>query len=297
MKDKKLQVFVSSTFTDLIEERQAAVEAILSSGNIPAGMELFSAGDETQMKVIERWIDESDVYMLILGGRYGSIEPKSGKSYTHLEYEYAIEKNKPLFAVVLNENFINKKIKKLKKGAIEQENHHKLTEFKELVMSKIIKPCDDNKDIKLAIHETLSDFNYRKELVGWIRGDKGVDSPLLAEEIARLTKENDELRKNSNLKNEFLYNGLIYQDLKKILEQEESSEDELHTRVDNLFYYLFYIGDSIVRPYYPRSNESRYNFRKLSNFKIVEYNSETNYYSFTEDGHKFYLRTLLDEEI
>jgi len=48
MREKKLQVFVSSTYTDLIEERQAAVEAILSSGNIPAGMELFAAGDESQ---------------------------------------------------------------------------------------------------------------------------------------------------------------------------------------------------------------------------------------------------------
>ncbi len=66
MKDKKLQVFVSSTFTDLREERQAAVEAILSAGHIPAGMELFTAGDESQMAVIERWIDESDAYLLIL---------------------------------------------------------------------------------------------------------------------------------------------------------------------------------------------------------------------------------------
>lgn len=41
---KKLQVFVSSTYTDLIEERQAAVEAILDAGHIPAGMELFKAG-------------------------------------------------------------------------------------------------------------------------------------------------------------------------------------------------------------------------------------------------------------
>src|SRR6478735_3668192 len=101
MKDKKLQIFVSSTFTDLIEERQAAVEAILSSGNIPAGMELFAAGDESQMSVIERWIDESDIYLLILGGRYGSIEPKSKKSYTQLEYEYAIKIKKPLFAIVI----------------------------------------------------------------------------------------------------------------------------------------------------------------------------------------------------
>lgn len=46
---KKLQVFVSSTFIDLKSERQAAVEAILKAGHIPAGMELFTAGDECQL--------------------------------------------------------------------------------------------------------------------------------------------------------------------------------------------------------------------------------------------------------
>jgi Domain of unknown function (DUF4062) len=97
----RLQVFVSSTFTDLRQERQAAVEAILSAGHIPAGMELFAAGDESQMEVIKQWIDESDVFLLILGGRYGSIEPKSGKSYIHLEYEHALSKGKPLFACLV----------------------------------------------------------------------------------------------------------------------------------------------------------------------------------------------------
>src|SRR6185437_12937032 len=83
---KRLQVFVSSTFIDLKAERQAAVEAILSAGHIPAGMELFAAGDESQMEVIKQWIDESDVYLLIFGWRYGSIDLKSAKSYTQLEY-------------------------------------------------------------------------------------------------------------------------------------------------------------------------------------------------------------------
>src|SRR5262252_3931543 len=100
---KRLQVFVSSTFNDLKNERQAAVEAILSAGHIPAGMELFAAGDESQMEVIKQWIDESDVYLLILGGRYGSIESKSGKSYTQLEYDYALSKSKPLFACVITD--------------------------------------------------------------------------------------------------------------------------------------------------------------------------------------------------
>ena len=108
---KKLQVFISSTYKDLQDERQAAVEAVLSTNNIPAGMELFKAGNNSQWETIKRWINDSDVYMLILGGRYGSIEPTSKKSYTHLEYEYAISQNIPVFATVLSDNFLADKVK------------------------------------------------------------------------------------------------------------------------------------------------------------------------------------------
>ena len=80
MSKKKLQVFISSTYTDLIDERQAAVQAVLDAGHIPAGMELFKAGNKSQLETIRKWIDNSDVYMLILGGRLwkhrGRIEKK-----------------------------------------------------------------------------------------------------------------------------------------------------------------------------------------------------------------------------
>ena len=82
---KKYQVLIFSTYTDLIEERQSAVEAILKADHIPAGMELFKAGKE-QLETVQKWIDESDIYVLILGKRYGSIETKSGLSYTEIEY-------------------------------------------------------------------------------------------------------------------------------------------------------------------------------------------------------------------
>ena len=111
---KRLQVFVSSTFCDLIQERQAAVEAILTAGHIPAGMELFTAGDESQMEVIKQWIDESDVYLMILAGRYGSTEPNTGKSYTQLEYEYAVGQAKPLFACAITEDALDERVKKIR---------------------------------------------------------------------------------------------------------------------------------------------------------------------------------------
>ena len=192
--NRKLQVFVSSTFTDLKEERQAAVEAILQAKHIPAGMELFSAGDQSQMHVIKNWIDESDVYMLILGGRYGSVEAKSGKSYTHLEYEYALMKGKVMFALVLTEDFLDSKIEKMKRDAIEEENPKKYRKFKKLVESKIVAYCDDLKDIKLGVIRSLGDFEKIGGLIGWIPGDQASDTTSALVEIARLSKENSELK-------------------------------------------------------------------------------------------------------
>ena len=170
--NKKLQVFISSTYTDLIEERQAAVEAILDAGHIPAGMELFKAGNDSQLKTIYKWIDESDVYMIILGGRYGSVESKSGKSYTQLEYEYALSKDIPVFAVVISQDFLTSKINSLGLEKImESDNPDKYKSFKALVMSKTIREVDDCKDIKIAIHSTLNEFLNKYDLKGWTKNN------------------------------------------------------------------------------------------------------------------------------
>lgn len=185
---KKYQIFVSSTYTDLIEERQSAVEAILKAGHIPAGMELFTSSNKSQWEIIKRWIDESDIYMLILGGRYGSIETKTGKSYTHLEYEYALEINKPLFAIVMDE----KAIAELQAKNIERDNPGKLQEFREIVMSRMCAFFADEKDIKLAIHESLNDIIRENPLIGWVRGT--AQSENIAQEIVILNDENRKLR-------------------------------------------------------------------------------------------------------
>ena len=215
---KKLQVFISSTFTDLKQERQAAVEAILTAGHIPAGMELFTAGDESQMNVIKRWIDESDIYLLILGGRYGSLESVTKKSYIHLEYEYAVEKGKPLFAVVIDESVIEDRVKQFGTTVIETENSQTLREFRALVLSRLVRFWHDPRDIKLAILETLSEFERRPELAGWISGKDSVNGGALVEEFARLTKENSELRQQlSHRSSAGIYSGLSYEQMYELL--------------------------------------------------------------------------------
>jgi SAM-dependent methyltransferase len=186
---KKLQVFISSTYTDLQKERQIAVEAVLTAGHIPAGMELFAAGDESQMDVIKRWIDESDVYLLILGGHYGTIEPNSKKSYIQLEYEYALERGKPLFALVITENLLDKRAREFGATVYERENPREMKEFRDLVMSKIVRFWDDPRDIRVYILETMSEFSRRGELVGWVPGSELANAVALAEESERLSQE------------------------------------------------------------------------------------------------------------
>ncbi|MES3094514.1 DUF4062 domain-containing protein [Sphingomonas aerolata] len=194
MNKRKYQIFVSSTFTDLIDDRQAAVAAILKAGHIPAGMELFTAGDKSQLATIEKWIDESDGYMLILGGRYGSIEPASGISYTELEYDYAIQQGKPLFAVVINEEALETRLKAVGRAVIEQENPQALKIFREKVLSNVSSFFSDEKDIKLCVHESLADLRDNPAAIGWVSAADVEDTRALHEDLARLRKENDTLK-------------------------------------------------------------------------------------------------------
>lgn len=198
--NKKYQIFISSTYDDLRDERQSAVEAILKAGHIPAGMELFAAGDESQMETIKRWIESSDIYMLILGGRYGSIESKTSLSYIELEYDYAVSLEKPVFAVVLSDKALDLKVKNEGKGVLEMEHPQEYKLFRQKVLSKMCSFFDDCKDIKLAIHESIPDIQLRHDLKGWISASEIPDTKAFLTEINRLSEENTRLsQENENL--------------------------------------------------------------------------------------------------
>ncbi|HLN62095.1 MAG TPA: DUF4062 domain-containing protein [Symbiobacteriaceae bacterium] len=196
---KRYQIFVSSTYEDLKAERQAAVEAILKAGHIPAGMELFTAGDQSQMQVIRQWIDDSDIYMLILGGRYGSIEPSSGLSYTELEFDYAVKQGKPYFTVVLRDEGLEAKVRAHGTSVMETKNPEAYKKFRERVVSNHL--CaffSSTQDVKLAVHETLPQIIATRPLVGWVSSADAQPSGEVTKELARLSQENLKLREENN---------------------------------------------------------------------------------------------------
>ncbi len=104
MNNKKYQVFISSTYIDLIDERRKILDILLMADCIPAGMESFVATDNEQFEVIKKIIDLCDYYVLIIGKRYGTINPITEISYTEMEYDYAKEQGIPVLVFSIDES-------------------------------------------------------------------------------------------------------------------------------------------------------------------------------------------------
>lgn len=187
--DKKYQVFVSSTYEDLQEERKKVMEALLQMNCFPVGMEYFNASDDSQWEVIKSLIRECDYYVLIVAGRYGSIEEKSGKSYTQKEYEYAVEQGVPVIS------FVHKHPELLPAAKNEQEQlkREKLDNFKESIKKKLCKFWDNADGLSSQVVLSLTSLIKTHPRTGWIKADE-ISSAEANKEILALRKENDELK-------------------------------------------------------------------------------------------------------
>ena len=101
--DKRYQIFISSTYKDLISYRMSIYNELTSRGHIAAGMEDFAACSDNLDKYIKNVIDQSDYYVLIIGQRFGSTIPYNDKmSYTMMEYEYAKKKGMRIIPLIYN---------------------------------------------------------------------------------------------------------------------------------------------------------------------------------------------------
>lgn len=187
--EKRYQIFISSTFSDLKDERNKVMQTIMSLDSIPAGMELFPAMDEEQFEFIKRIIDDCDYYILIIGARYGSMD-ENGVSYTEKEYDYAVSKNIPVLA------FLHNDISSLpmNKADVDDELRKKLEKFRKKVeKGRLVQYWEnaDNLNAKVAVSlpKTIKMFPR----TGWVKANLMANSESL-QEINELRKENEELR-------------------------------------------------------------------------------------------------------
>jgi hypothetical protein len=181
----RYQIFVSSTFLDLQEEREAVVSALLQMDAFPAGMELFPAADDDAWTLIKRVIDSSDYYLLVVGGKYGSIDPETELSYTEKEYDYAVEQGKPVMA------FLHSDPDKIEFGKSEKDKaaQEKLKAFREKVeKNKHVKYWSGPENLAGVVALSYASFRKAYPATGWIRGDAGTSAEVL-EELNGLRKQ------------------------------------------------------------------------------------------------------------
>ena len=189
MAEKKYQIFISSTFKDLSEERRLIAKSVLDLGHIPAAMEYFPAIDDEQLKYIKRIIDQCDYYVLVIAGKYGSQDEK-GVSYTEREYDYAKSKGKFVLGFPFHD------ITKLPRDATEDDTliAAKLKKFREKVMKgRLVRLWEDDRDLDNKVTKALSVAFNEFPQGGWVRTPENSSENLLSE-INNLRKENDKLK-------------------------------------------------------------------------------------------------------
>jgi hypothetical protein len=190
MADRREQVFVSSTFLDLQEERAAVVSSLLQLEAFPAGMELFPAADDDAWTLIKRVIDSSDYYLVVVGGKYGTVDPETELSFTEKEYDYAVGQGKPVLA------FLHADLDKIEAGKSEKNEkaQQKLAAFREKIRSqKHVKFWSGPEDLAGKVALSFASFRQTYPAVGWVRGDKSTSAEALAE-INDLRKQVAELK-------------------------------------------------------------------------------------------------------
>lgn len=185
---KKFQIFVSSTFQDLEDERQQVIKAVLEMGHIPVGMEMFSAADEEQWKIIARQIDDIDYYVLILAHRYGSVTAE-GLSYTEKEYDYALSKGVPVLAFIIDDSAAWPK----NKFETDTKSTRKLTDFKIKAKARLVQFWKSKEELHGKVSIALMKTMTTTPRVGWVRSSS-VSGPEVMNELSRLSSENAALR-------------------------------------------------------------------------------------------------------
>lgn len=145
-------------------------------------MELFVAGNEDKWRLIQRVISECDYYVLVIGGKYGSIDPATDLSYTEMEYEFAESIGKPIMA------FLHGEPGQLKGDQIELEpgKRRKLDAFRRKVEAgRVVRYWTNAAELPGHVALSLMEAREQFPAEGWVRASQAL-TPEQKTEIAEL---------------------------------------------------------------------------------------------------------------
>jgi len=147
-------------------------------------MELFPASDETKWALITRVIDDCDYYLVIVGGRYGSVD-EQGISYTEREYDYAVKRGIPVLA------FLHAEPDAIPAGKTElqPEARAKLDAFREKAERRMCRYWKTPEELGGVVSRSLVQVMRLQPGEGWVRARFASNT----EELQRLRAKIDDL--------------------------------------------------------------------------------------------------------
>jgi hypothetical protein len=169
MMEKRYEVFISSTFADLEEERAKVAQALLHDEFFPTGMEMFPASDDSQWKVIERAIERCDYYVVIVAGRYGS-RAKDDVSYTEKEYDLAVSLGIPVLG------FVHRNPDAIPQGKTDKSDkaRKRLEDSRNKVRKdRICSDWENAEELARKVVAAVSKAIHTNPRPGWVRGTVG----------------------------------------------------------------------------------------------------------------------------
>ena len=163
------------------------MQVVLERECFPAVMELFPAASEDQWSYVEKAIDDSDYYVVILAGKYGSVD-ENGISFTEREYDYAVSQGIPVIA------FYHRNLDALPGSKLESspETRRKIEAFHAKVKGNLCKGWDSPENLALAVGNSLWKLVKDKPREGWVRANQAGDPVLinkLKEHVFELEEE------------------------------------------------------------------------------------------------------------
>lgn len=177
MLDKRYQVFITTSGKEMQPERMIVSQTLI-------GMGFFSWGLEQRTPLstafARRQIDDCDYVLLLLGSQYGE-QSVSGVSYMHLEYIYAVTKQKPI--IVFLHDAPESRGDDLQESR--KELKEKFNEFRNQLQKEVEQVVSYRtlRDLELSVRSYMPQMLERYPVVGWVRPQS---IQVLQDEIDRL---------------------------------------------------------------------------------------------------------------
>jgi len=133
-------------------------------------------------------IDDSDYYLVILGGRYGTLDAPGGKSYTHLEYEYALSAGKPTIAL-LHSHPSSLPAERTERT---DDGQKRFEEFAAELKRKNYRYWKDRGELTTAVFTDVLQLKKTRLALGWTRS-RAMSDEALKDELLRVRRELEQM--------------------------------------------------------------------------------------------------------